>query len=182
MLTKPSSMTRSLITLVHRSDAEYVTAADALKKDVLRWAAIAGLLMFVVYSIGLLVSGADTEDYPIHYYAQITFMNTPAVAIILMAFTCFVAAGYTRSVKFWLILSAMCIVWFGARWPIVNRIDPTSFGSAICVMVMFLSAWRLWEYIELRYIFKLDSPYLTRSAVAVYSLLFTVAAVLLFPT
>lgn len=158
-----------------------IAMKDILKKDIARWIFSIAILLAITYGIGALVSMADQGKYPIGYYAQITLMNTPIAGLVLIFFACILMLGFKKDTRFWSITASTMLIWLIAPAALVHRFDYSGISIAGLAMLIGASLWRIWDYIDIKYVTRLNEPRVTLPVIGAYFLTLIISIILLLP-
>jgi membrane protein len=163
------------------SNQAEITVKDILVVDFLPLLLSIVVMVPLLYGIGWLIGGADPRQGVSSYYIQVLFMENPLVELIMVAAACFIAVGQKPQARFW---STMAVATFIALVDASNflwHIDVSGYLSIFAGILLMISGWRLWDYYEVRKIYAMTEPYLTKAVLATYITLGILAIVLLIP-
>ena len=172
---------RSFLHMTKTSNQAEITVKDILVVDFLPLLLSIVVMVPLLYGIGWLIGGADPRQGVSSYYIQVLFMENPLVELIMVAAACFIAVGQKPQARFW---STMAVATFIALVDASNflwHIDVSGYLSIFAGILLMISGWRLWDYYEVRKIYAMTEPYLTKAALATYIALGILAIVLLIP-
>ena len=172
---------RSFLHMTKTSNQAEITAKDVLAVDFLPFLLSIVVMVPLLYGIGWLIGGADPRQGVSSYYIQVLFMENPLVELIMVAAACFIAVGQKPQARFW---STMAVATFIALVDASNflwHIDVSGYLSIFAGILLMISGWRLWDYYEVRKIYAMTEPYLTKAVLATYITLGILAIVLLIP-
>jgi len=162
-------------------DQAEITVKDVLVVDFLPFLLSIVVMVSLLYGIGWLIGSADPRQGVPSYYIQVLFMQNPLVELIMVAAACFIAVGRKPQARFW---STMAVATFIALVDASNflwHIDVSGYLSIFAGILLVISGWRLWDYYEVRNIYDMKEPYLTKAALATYIALGILAIILLIP-
>ncbi|QCT40693.1 hypothetical protein FBF24_02190 [Candidatus Saccharibacteria bacterium oral taxon 488] len=163
------------------SNQAEITVKDVFIVDILPFSLSIVVIVPLLYGIGWLIGSADPRQGVPSYYIQVLFMENPLVELIMVAAACFIAVGQKPQARFW---STMAVATFIAPVDASNflwHIDVSGYLSIFAGILLMISGWRLWDYYEVRKIYTMTEPYLTKAALATYIALGILAIVLLIP-
>ena len=172
---------RSFLHMTKTSNQAEITVKDILVVDFLPLLLSIVVMVPLLYGIGWLIGGADPRQGVSSYYIQVLFMENPLVELIMVAAACFIAVGQKPQARFW---STMAVATFIALVDASNflwHIDVSGYLSIFAGILLMISGWRLWDYYEVRKIYAMTEPYLTKAALAIYITLGILAIALLIP-
>ena len=172
---------RSFLHMTKTSNQAEITVKDILVVDFLPLLLSIVVMVPLLYGIGWLIGGADPRQGVSSYYIQVLFMENPLVELIMVAAACFIAVGQKPQARFW---STMAVATFIALVDASNflwHIDISGYLSIFAGILLMISGWRLWDYYEVRKIYAMTEPYLTKAVLATYITLGILAIVLLIP-
>ena len=172
---------RSFLHMTKTSNQSEITVKDVFAVDFLPFLLSIVVMMPLLYGIGWLIGSADPRQGVPGYYIQVLFMENPFVELIMVAAACFIAVGRKPQIRFW---STVGVATFIALIDAPNflwHIDVTGYLSIFAGILLMISGWRLWDYYEVRKIYTMTEPYLTKVALATYITLGIFAIVLLIP-
>lgn len=172
---------RSFLHMTKTSNQAEITVKDILVVDFLPLLLSIVVMVPLLYGIGWLIGGADPRQGVSSYYIQVLFMENPLVELIMVAAACFIAVGQKPQARFW---STMAVATFIALVDASNflwHIDVSGYLSIFAGILLMISGWRLWDYYEVRKIYAMTEPYLTKAVLATYITLGILAIVLLIP-
>ena len=171
----------SFLHLPASSKEGYIRFKDIIKKDFLRVFLSFTVMFPLVYGIGWLIGSSDPRGGAPSYYVQIFLTSNPLVELIMVAVACVIAISLKPSLRFWSttvvatfisLLDAPNLLWY---------IDVSGYLSIFAGILLMICAWRLWDYYEVRRVYNMDKPRLTRPAFAAYITLGIIAIILLIP-
>jgi membrane protein len=163
------------------SNQAEITVKDVLAVDFLPFLLSIVVMVPLLYGIGWLIGSTDPRQGIPSYYIQVLFMENPLVGLIMVAAACFMAVGQKPQARFW---STMGMATFIALIDASNflwHIDVSGYLSIFAGILLMISGWRLWDYYEVRKIYTMPEPYLTKAALATYIALGILAIILLIP-
>jgi len=163
------------------SNQTEITVKDVFIADIIPFSLSIVVMVPLLYGIGWLIGSADPRQGVPSYYIQVLFMENPLVELIMVAAACFIAVGQKPQARFW---STMAVATFIALVDASNflwHIDVSGYLSIFAGILLMISGWRLWDYYEVRKIYTMTEPYLTKAALATYITLGILAIVLLIP-
>ena len=172
---------RSFLHMTKTSDQAEITVKDVFTVDFLPFLLSIIVMMPLLYGIGWLIGSADPRQGIPSYYIQVLFAENPLVELIMVAATCFIAVGQKPQARFW---STMGVATFIALVDASNflwHIDVSGYLSIFAGILLMISGWRLWDYYEVRKIYDMKEPYLTKAALVTYITLGILAIILLIP-
>lgn len=163
------------------SNQAEVTVKDVLAVDFLPFLLSIVVMVSLLYGIGWLIGSADPRQGVPSYYIQVLFMENPLVELIMVAAACFIAVGQKPQARFWSTMAvATCIALVDAS-NFLWHIDVSGYLSIFAGILLMISGWRLWDYYEVRNIYAMTEPYLTKAALSTYVTFAILAIVLLIP-
>ena len=172
---------RSFLHMTKTSNQAEITVKDVLVVDFLPFLLSIVIMVPLLYGIGWLIGSADPRRGVPSYYIQVLFMENPLVELIMVAAACFIAVGQKPQARFW---STMAVATFIALIDASNflwHIDVSGYLSIFAGILLAISGWRLWDYYEVRKIYDMKEPYLTKAALSTYVTFAILAIVLLIP-
>ena len=172
---------RSFLHMTKTSNQTEITVKDVFIVDILPFSLSIVVMVSLLYGIGCLIGSADPRQGVPSYYIQVLFMENPLVELIMVAAACFIAVGREPQIRFW---SIMGVATFIALVDVSNflwYIDVSGYLSIFAGILLMISGWRLWDYYEVRKIYTMTEPYLTKAALATYITLGILAIALLIP-
>jgi len=172
---------RSFLHMTKTSNQTEITVKDVFIVDILPFSLSIVVMVSLLYGIGCLIGSADPRQGVPSYYIQLLFMENPLVELIMVAAACFIAVGREPQIRFW---STMGVATFIALVDASNflwHIDVSGYLSIFAGILLMISGWRLWDYYEVRKIYTMTEPYLTKAALAIYITLGILAIALLIP-
>ena len=172
---------RSFLHMTKTSNQTEITVKDVFIADIIPFSLSIVVMVPLLYGIGWLIGSADPRQGVPSYYIQVLFMENPLVELIMVAAACFIAVGQKPQARFW---STMAVATFIALVDASNflwHIDVSGYLSIFAGILLMISGWRLWDYYEVRKIYTMTEPYLTKAALATYITLGILAIVLLIP-
>ena len=172
---------RSFLHMTKTSNQTEITVKDVFIVDILPFSLSIVVMVSLLYGIGCLIGSADPRQGVPSYYIQLLFMENPLVELIMVAAACFIAVGREPQIRFW---STMAVATFIALVDASNflwHIDVSGYLSIFAGILLMISGWRLWDYYEVRKIYTMTEPYLTKAALATYITLGILAIILLIP-
>lgn len=172
---------RSFLHMTKTSNQTEITVKDVFIVDILPFSLSIVVMVSLLYGIGCLIGSADPRQGVPSYYIQVLFMENPLVELIMVAAACFIAVGREPQIRFW---STMGVATFIALVDASNflwHIDVSGYLSIFAGILLMISGWRLWDYYEVRKIYTMTEPYLTKAALATYITLGILAIALLIP-
>ena len=172
---------RSFLHMTKAPDQAEITVKDVLAVDFLPFLLSIVVMMPLLHGIGWLIGSADPRQGIPSYYIQVLFTGNPLVELIMVAAACFIAVGQKPQARFW---STMGMATFIALVDASNflwHIDVSGYLSIFAGILLMIAGWRLWDYYEVRKIYDMKEPYLTKAALATYIALGILAIILLIP-
>ena len=152
---------RSFLHMTKTSDQAEITVKDVFIVDFLPFLLSIVVMMPLLYGVGWLIGSADPRQGIPSYYIQVLFTENPLVELIMVAAACFIA-----------LIDASIFLW---------HIDVSGYLSIFAGILLMISGWRLWDYYEVRKIYDMKEPYLTKAALSTYVTFAILAVILLIP-
>lgn len=172
---------RSFLHMTKTPNQTEITVKDVFTVDFLPFLLPIVVMVPLLHGIGWLIGSADPRQGIPSYYIQVLFMENPLVELIMVAAACFIAVGQKPQARFW---STMAVATFITLIDAPNflwHIDVSGYLSIFAGILLMISGWRLWDYYEVRKIYTMTEPYLTKAALATYITLGILAIILLIP-
>ena len=148
-----------------------ITASDALKKDVLRWAMIVLLIMTPYTIYAFILSLAYTTEPSVEAFQKGLYilMNPMLHASIVLAAVLWARWAFF-SLYTWM-LAVILATFYSPTAPFsaMSLVLPNSPLAALVAMIGFLSVFRIVEYEHMRRAIKVDYATMSRGAYATYS-------------
>lgn len=171
----------SFLHLPFNSKETHIGIGDVIKKDLLRFFISSSIMLPLVHGIGRLIGSNDPLGGDPEYYVQIFLSSNPLVELIMVAAACAIAIGLKPSVRFWSTTGVAVFISLldapNALW----HIDVSGYLSIFAGILLMICGWRLWDYYEVRKVYAMDEPRLTRPALATYITLGIISIILLIP-
>ena len=108
-------------------------------------------------------------------------MENPLVELIMVAAACFIAVGQKPRARFWSTMGVATLIALVDAPNFLWHIDVSGYLSIFAGILLMISSWRLWDYYEVRKIYDMKEPYLTKAALATYITFGILAIILLIP-
>ncbi len=172
---------RSFLHMTKTSNQAEITVKDVLVVDFLPFLLSIVIMVPLLYGIGWLIGGADPGQGVPGYYIQVLFMENPLVELIMVAAACFIAVGREPQIRFWSTVGVAMLIALIDAPNFLWHIDVSGYLSIFAGILLMISGWRLWDYYEVRKIYTMPEPYLTKAALATYIALGILAIILLIP-
>lgn len=172
---------KSFLHITAKLNARIITLRDIWRHDLTRWLLSLAVMFPLVYGIGWLIGSGDPRQGPLDYYVQVFFMNSPLVELIMVAAACVIAIGLKPSVRFWSTTAVAVFISLLDAPNFLWYIDISGYLSIFAGILLMICGWRLWDYYEVRKVYRMDEPRLTKPALAAYITLGVLASVLLLP-
>lgn len=138
--------------------------------------------MGLAYLIGFIIASSSNRDYDVSYFVWLFFAYTPSVKYIFAAGACVVALGVKTDARFWSTFAvAAVIASLNVPSYILWYVDNSGYLSIFAGILLMICGWRLWDYYEVRKVYAMDEPRLTRPALATYITLGIISIILLIP-
>lgn len=172
---------KSFLHLPATSKDSLITLHDVWRHDIARWALSLSVMMPLLYGIGWLIGSNDPRQGPLNYYVQLFLTENPLVELIMVAAACAIAVGLKPPARFW---STTAVAGFISLLDAPNSlwyIDTSGYLSIFAGILLMICGWRLWDYYEVRKVYAMDEPRLTRPALAAYITLGVMSIILLIP-
>ncbi|WP_426303667.1 hypothetical protein LRM48_002055 [Candidatus Nanosynbacter sp. TM7-008] len=115
------------------------------------------------------------------YYVQVLFTGNPLVELIMVAAACFIAVGRKPQIRFWSTVGVAMLISLIDAPNFLWHIDVSGYLSIFAGILLMISGWRLWDYYEVRKIYDMKEPYLTKAALSTYVTFAILAVILLIP-
>lgn len=150
-------MAQNFLAIAQHHQTERISLWIVVKHDFMPWLLSASFALLVFTGISLLVSSANAnvseEDAIAVLYSRAQLLYIALIAIAVFA------ARRSKSIWTW-VLSVLLVIFFLPQNAnnLVNAIAPNSIAQAIVAMIGFLATERLIEYIQMRYVIKLEKP------------------------
>lgn len=162
-------MAQNFLAIAQNHRTERINLWLVIKHDFMPWFISACIALLIFAGISAVVSSANANVSDEDAVA-VLYSRAQLLYFALVAFDVF-AARRSKSVWTW-ILSAILIVFFIPQHVtnIANAIVPNSIFQALVAMLGFLAVERLIEYVQMRYIIKLEKPTLSSGALVGYVL------------
>lgn len=151
------------------------------RHDIARWALSLTVMMPLVYGIGMLIGSGDPRQGPLYYYVGIFLTENPLVELIMVAAACAIAIGLKPSVRFWSTTGVAVFISLLDAPNTLWHIDVSGYLSIFAGILLMICGWRLWDYYEVRKVYAMDEPRLTKPALAMYIALGISSVALLVP-
>lgn len=146
-----------------------------------RWVLSLAVMVPLVYGIGMLIGSNDPRQGPLDYYVQLFLTENPLVELIMAAAACVIAIGLKPSVRFWSTAVVAGLISLLDAPSALWHIDVSGYLSIFAGILLMICGWRLWDYYEVRKVYAMDEPRLTRPALATYITLGIISIILLIP-
>lgn len=172
---------RSFLHMTKTPNQTEITVKDVLAVDFLPFLLSIVVMTPLLYGIGWLIGSADPRQGVPSYYIQVLFMENPLVELIMVAAACFIAVGRDPQIRFWSTVGVATLIALVDASNFLWHIDVSGYLSIFAGILLMISGWRLWDYYEVRKIYDMKEPYLTKAALATYITLGILAIILLIP-
>lgn len=172
---------RSFLHMTKTPNQTEITVKDVFTVDFLPFLLSIVVMVSLLYGIGWLIGSADPRQGIPSYYVQVLFMGNPLVELIMVAVACFIAVGREPQIRFWSTMGVATLIALIDAPNFLWYIDVSGYLSIFAGILLMISGWRLWDYYEVRKIYDMKEPYLTKAALSTYVTFAILAVILLIP-
>ena len=172
---------RSFLHMTKTSNQAEITAKDVLAVDFLPFLLSIVVMVPLLHGIGWLIGSVDPRQGIPSYYVQVLFTGNPLVELIMVAAACFIAVGLKPQIRFWSTVGVAMLISLIDAPNFLWHIDVSGYLSIFAGILLMISGWRLWDYYEVRKIYDMKEPYLTKAALSTYVTFAILAVILLIP-
>ena len=172
---------RSFLHITKTPDQAEITVKDVLAVDFLPFLLSIVVMVPLLHGISWLIGSADPRQGIPSYYIQVLFMGNPLVELIMVAAACFIAVGQKPQARLWSTVGVATLIALVDVPNFLWHIDVSGYLSIFAGILLMIAGWRLWDYYEVRKIYDMKEPYLTKAALATYITLGILAIILLIP-